>query len=458
MSTTARQYQLDGVEAIHRFGGRALLADEMGLGKSYQALLYFKKYCKGSMLIVCPAAVKYNWQDEALKHFGMRSEVLEGQRPPRRPSLQTEKVVIINYDILKFWWKHLIRMRPELLVLDEIQYIKTPDTKRSLAVNVIAQDAKIPKVIGLSGTPMENRPFELWHPLHVIRPKMFKSQAAFGHKYCDPQRMRWGWEFKGATNKKRLHRKLSQRVMIRRLKSDVLDELPEKTRVVVPLDLPKQKLREYKKAETDFLTWVRETHGNKKAKKAAKAEMLVQLGYLYRLAGELKADLSVAWIQEFLETSDNKLISFGTHHNVLDKIKAAVKHPAVITGNTTSKKRQLTVKSFQSDPRVRLFVGQIGAAGVGITLTAASHVVFTELSWVPAAHTQAEARPHRIGQDNAVTCYYLIARDTIEERLCKILQYKMQNVNDVLDGGDNEDKLDVFKELRKSYINGKWTN
>ena len=238
--------------------------------------------------------------------------------------------------------------------------------------------------------------------------------------------------------------------MIRRLKKDVLNDLPNKTRDVVPLDI--EKPAEYRKANKDFINWLKEKSVSK-ALKAAKAEKMVQMGYLKRLAAQLKMKQAIAWVDNFLESSDNKLVIFATHKSVIKKIHERYKDISVVVdGSVSGKKRKWAVNLFQENKKIRLFIGNIKAAGTGLTLTAASDLAFLELDWVPGTHTQAEDRIHRIGQTEHSNIYYLIAKGTIEEKLCGVIQEKQKVISNVLDGKAKFNQLDVFDLLSKELL------
>ncbi len=236
--------------------------------------------------------------------------------------------------------------------------------------------------------------------------------------------------------------------MVRRLKKDVLKELPDKTRTVIPLQIENEK--EYTKAKDDFITWLT-AKSAAKAKRAASAQTLVQMGYLKRLAAELKMKAVFKWIDDFLEESNNKLVLYGIHRNILNSIHEKYKKQSIILlGGLADKKRKLAVESFQNLPNFRIFIANISAAGEGITLTAASDLAFVELDWVSGKHIQAEDRIHRIGQKNAANIYYLIAQNTIEEELCELIQKKQKVVSAILDGDDNINNLDIYSKLVNS--------
>ena len=223
--------------------------------------------------------------------------------------------------------------------------------------------------------------------------------------------------------------------MIRRCKEDVLKELPAKTRslVLLPLERP----AEYLRAEKDFLRWLAErSRASVRRIKHSTIEKLVQMGYLKQLAAELKLKAVYEWIDNFLESTDHKLVLFGWHHKILQALQ---KHygqtqTVLIDGATPPAQRAGLVTHFQTSRAVRLFLGNIQAAGTAITLTAASHAAFIELHWVPGDHVQAEDRLHRIGQKSPVNIYYLVGQNTIEYDLCQAIQNKAQVLQQILDG------------------------
>jgi SWI/SNF-related matrix-associated actin-dependent regulator 1 of chromatin subfamily A len=306
----------------------------------------------------------------------------------------------------------------------------------------------VPHVLALSGTPLVNRPAELWNVINLLRPDVFDSWVDFAPRYCAPRLTRWGLVYDGAENLDELNQRLVSSCMIRRLKSEVLTDLPPKSRFVVPLPLEKPK--EYQLAKTDFLKWLAQVNP-KKVKRAKRALALVKLNYLLQLAAKLKLNSVFEWIDNFLEDSVGKILLFCTHKNTLDLLVDRYKDQCVfIDGSVSGTKRQLAVDQFQNNKKTRVFVGNVVAAGTGLTLTAASTVAFVELDWVPANMTQCEDRVHRIGQKNNVQIYYLVAHNTIEEKLCEILQDKQKVLDAVLDGKiDGSGTLDVYDELER---------
>lgn len=433
---------------MHAFGCRALLADEMGLGKSFQALYLVNKLPKSRpVLIVCPASLKWNWRVEARKHFGMPAEVLSGRTPPRHRRDHCP-ILIINYEILRAWEDYLVSIQPGIIIFDEAHYVSNRESQRFKALQFIMEESKCDKRIALSGTPLTNRPAELWAILRLLRPDLFKSYVEFGFKHCRPRLIHGRWVFSGAKNLPELHADLKKHVMVRRLKSDVASELPRKVRRVVVVDLPNR--HEYIRARDNFISWLRE-QSPERARKAAKAQAMLKIGYLLRLVAKLKRFLVKEWIDNFLASSEGKLIVFSSHTKMVDWLMTHYSHQAVrIDGQVTGVKRHHAVEEFQHSLRKRLAICNPKAAGVGLNMIAASNVLYTDFPWAPGTLKQGEDRIHRIGQKEKCFVWLLAARDTAEEKLFELLQEKQKVLDAVLDGADNAIDFDIFNELIRS--------
>jgi len=442
MKNKAYKYQLEAVRRIEHFNGRALLADEMGLGKTIEALLWIRRHPKRRpVIIVCPASLKWMWKSFVRRVLRVSCKILYGTTPLSLK--KTYDFLIINYEILQYWVNDLKKLNPKILIIDECHYIKNHKAQRTKAVRTLKD---IPYIIAISGTPLTNRPAELYNTIHLLRPDIFEAKLPFTIRYCNRKWTPWGWDISGASHLDELHTKLKSTMMIRRLKKDVLKELPDKIRHTIPLEIER---KEYDEAVHNFVKWLSKI-STAKAKRAAKAEQLVKMGYLKRLAAELKMKLVISWIDDFLEETEGKIVLFCFHRKIIDILYDNYKKTCVvIDGSVTGIDRKKAVRSFQKDKRIRIFIGNIKAAGVGITLTAASSLAFVEMDWVPGNHTQAEDRIHRIGQKNTANIYYLIAKDTIEAALCKVIQKKQKVLAATLDGKTKVNELNVFDSLLK---------
>ncbi|MDD4353592.1 MAG: DEAD/DEAH box helicase [Candidatus Nanoarchaeia archaeon] len=438
-------YQNLGVAFIEKKNGRALIADEMGLGKTAQALSWLHLHPeKRPVIIVVPASLKINWQRECemwLKN--PKVQILSGTNSNQKI---IGDIFIINYDILFAWVDKLRGIIPKVIILDEIHMIKSGSTRRTKAVKKLCKN--ITHVIGLSGTPIVNRPIEIYNAVNIIQSDIIPNFLRFTERYCGRHFNGFGWDYNGATNTEELHDLLVSTIMIRRKKVEVLTELPDKTLSFVPMEL--DNLTEYTKAEKDFILWVKQTKGEEAAIRANSAAALAKIEGLKQLAVQGKLKQVISWITDFLET-DEKLVLFATHKFVIDAIMQEFSTVAVkIDGSISQEGRQKAVDHFQNNNKIRLFVGNIQAAGVGISLTAASKVAFIELPWNSGSLAQASDRVHRIGQKENVMVYYLLANKTIEETIAEMLDNKLKVLDSVLDGKET-DQSSLLTELMQRY-------
>ncbi len=439
-------FQRKGVAFLEQKNGRALIADEMGLGKTVQALTWLQIHPeKRPAIIVMPASLKLNWAKEALIWLTKpKIEIVQGKTPWKIKG----DIILINYDILnKEWIRELKRIEPQVLITDECHYYKNNKAIRTKMIKLLAKDT--PHMIALSGTPILNRPHEIYNAINIIDPTIFPYYTQFAERYCNRQWTPYGVDDSGSSNTGELHNILKDTVMIRRLKADVLSDLPPKVLSFVPIQITNRVT--YRGAEADFIAFVRETKGHEAAARASNAKAFAEIEGLKQLSMKGKLKHSIDWIKDFLDGSDKKLVVFAIHRFVIDELMDNFKNIAVkIDGSVSITNRQKAVEDFQKNPNIRLFVGNIKAAGVGLTLTAASDVVILELPWTPGELVQAEDRVHRIGQRGSVNVYYLLAADTIEEKIAKLLDKKKQTSDAILDGKITE-KDSLLIEIMKMY-------
>ena len=441
-------FQRDGVEWLIERNGRALIGDEMGLGKTVQALGYLAAYPDKRALVVCPASLKLNWRKEARMWLGAKADILDGTT--EYILCTNRRITIINFDILKAWRVELTQAKFDVLILDEVHYCKNTTAQRTKAVQSLAKS--IPHVIALSGTPITNRPMEFFTPINLITPGLFPNRFQYGKKYCNAKHNGFGWDFSGSSNTKELHSILTASIMLRRKKIDVLKDLPAKRRHVIPMDMDANGASEYRTAENNFIKWLRNLDP-KKAASAKNAEALVKIGYLKRLAADAKYSNCLAWIRDMLE-SGGKLVLFAVHKAMIARLMSDLQdfNPVKVDGSVSGVKRNEAVERFQTDDECRVFVGNIQAAGVGITLTAAADTVFLELDWTPGNHDQAEDRVHRIGQTaQSVNAWYLLTENTIESELADLIDHKRKVLTAVLDGEDVDDSS-MLSALLAEYV------
>jgi SWI/SNF-related matrix-associated actin-dependent regulator 1 of chromatin subfamily A len=330
------------------------------------------------------------------------------------------------------------------VVLDECHKTKNPKAQRTKAVRELCK-GKV-HVISLSGTPIVNRPAEFHTTLSILSPERYGSFWKYAMEYCGAKHNGFGWDFSGASNTAELHEELTRTLMLRRLKADVLKDLPEKTKTVLPVNL-NGNMRIYDDA-------LREAYGvwAGMEKPDAMAD-IAQISKLRVAAARAKMDLCVEWIEDFLE-SEKKLVTFVVHHEVSDILKKTFGDKAVFLDERVPvNDRSALVERFQTDPNIRLLVGSVEVAGMGWTMTAASDAVFLEYPWTPGMLDQAGDRIHRIGQRNAVNIYYIVAQETLEEDMIELLDEKRKVLDEVLDGKETE-RGSILSELLKRVKEG----
>lgn len=455
MKTKPYAFQKRGIALLDEFDGVALLADEMGLGKTLQALGYLElHHCELTpCVVVTPATLKAVWRREAWKHCRIRTAMACGQTPTHLVPKHGYPL-IINYEIVTYWEQYIKKLQPKLLILDEVHYIKNGRAKRTKSIHRIAR--RIPHVIAISGTPLTSKPSDLFNVLKLLWPAHFNSFWKFAQRYCDMKVTPWGWDTNGASHLGELHRKLKHLGMIRRTKAQVLKQLPAKQRTILPFEIDNRK--EYEMAERDLCTWLvaqyleqgKEPPIHVKQTRYAAAVTKFAALRLLAVAGKMAAVYQ--WIDIALEDGADKLVVYAVHRRVVEMIQAKYKGTAVcIYGSTSIRQRRRNIQRFQTDPKVRIFVGN-KAAIEGITLTAASRLAFAELFMTPGDHLQAEDRIHRIGQHKAANIYYLVAQDTVEEDMCRMLQGKDKNIRKVLDGSSVKGKLNLHDRLIRNLL------
>jgi SWI/SNF-related matrix-associated actin-dependent regulator 1 of chromatin subfamily A len=447
-------YQKAGIEYAVQ-NRSVLIGDEMGLGKTVQAIAVINVEKPKTVLIVCPATLKINWQKECNRWLvdPYRIHVMRsGDAFPVIP-----EIVIMNYDIAAKYADEIRAVKWDLLICDEAHYMKNPKAARTKAL--LGEGKKVrplgaEKRIFLTGTPITNRPVEIWPLVNYLFPAQFSNFFFFAKRYCNAVSSRYGWDFSGASNLDELQQTLRSAGMIRRMKAQVLTELPAKIRQVI--SLPSDSVSRLIKKENE--------HGDalEKRVKAIKAEAkrskasgdkeayaaaVGQLRQAYSVAFEemaaIRRELAHAKIPFVIEhitdivESNGKVVVMAHHREVVDALQnhfglAAVK----LYGGMSDVEKENSVTRFQNDQTCKIFVGSIRAAGVGITLTAAAKVVFAELDWTPANMMQAEDRCHRIGQTESVLVQHLVFDGSLDARMAEILVEKMAIIGAALDETD----------------------
>ena len=432
---------------------KGLIADEMGLGKTVEVLTHlYNHQKKRPVVVVVPSSVKVNWKREIIKWTEATEDdicILEGNKG----DISKSKWYIVNYAILHYRLSQLKNIDYKALVIDESHYAKNHKAKRTKAVTELSR--KVDSVYCLTGTPMPNRPIELWSQLQLLNPEVEEFQSLWGNngyegfakRYCGAVRTKWGWDVDGATNLDELQNKLRESIMVRRKKLDVLEELEEKRRIKVPIEIENRE--DYNKAEMRFGEWMRENEGDESNWK--KAEVLVKIEKLKQLAWNGKYDYMIDWLDEMVEQQEKqneKLVIFAHHRELQDKLYNHYEERATrIGGGMTSEERQDVVDKFSNDENIDVCIVSTQAGGVGINLQVANRAVFTEIGWTPSEHNQAEDRIHRIGQEGQVDIYYLMAEDTVEERIFELINEKQRKIDEAIDGINIDEEKGIIINL-----------
>jgi SWI/SNF-related matrix-associated actin-dependent regulator 1 of chromatin subfamily A len=471
-----RPFQKEGVKIMLNSDTNILLADEMGLGKTPQASSYLR-WGKDTWpaLIVSPATLKENWRKEIKRWTGQDSYIIEGKKVENfsEEFLLKYPAIIINYDILgeedkkakveemearkraremKYprrnkiikvngWCDELSKMNFKTIIADEVQYISGAETIRSRALTQISFALPNAKKIFISGTPYETKTLQFYPALHILDTENFKSEYKYKMRFCNPVKTYWGWNFEGLSNAKELHEIISK-FMIRRLKKDVLKDLPPKIRSVIPMKIKATERKIYDDADRELELAII----NKEKNALSKLEALKQASF------KAKMNSMLSWIKEYLEINE-KLVVFIWHRESCEILEKEFKGKCVsVTGDTPTKKRDELKERFQNDAKIKLFIGQIKSAGVGLTLTSSKAVAFLEFGSTAPGMEQAEDRVHRIGQTaDSVLAYYLVLENSIDEQIMEILNRRNKDLKRVMNNED-EDLFEPKKEKEFSEL------
>lgn len=417
----------------------------MGLGKTRQSVIALSvAEPAGPYLVVCPASVKHNWAREIRLALGEAEVHVVGPAPLPPPGFAGW--TIVNYDLLKRHIDGLLAFPYRGLVFDEGHYIKNHRSQRSrLSCRLVTEGVRVdgePAVHVLTGTPLTNRPRDLFPLLQLVGHALGQSFLAFAKRYCDGHKNDYGyWVSSGVSNASELAVQL-QGTMLRRSKDETLD-LPAKQRTWIDVDVDADVRQRLTEAVAGFVSGERNARGGRLG--------IGMLAGARRRLAVAKVPVTLEYVRGAMEQGE-KVILYSCFTHATRRFARALGEQAVtVTGEVPTPKRQALVDRFQNDDAVRVFIGQIHAAGVGINLTAGRLVVFNDLDWVPANHWQAEDRAYRIGQTGTVNVTYMIARGTLEEFVRTVLETKTRLVDDVVEGKALGDAMegDVLAELRR---------
>ncbi|XP_030344528.1 SWI/SNF-related matrix-associated actin-dependent regulator of chromatin subfamily A-like protein 1 isoform X1 [Strigops habroptila] len=413
-------FQREGVNFAILRNGRLLIADDMGLGKTVQAICIAAYYQKEwPLLVVTPSSVRFTWAEAFHRWLPSLSPGSTNVIVTGKDNLTAGLINIVSFDLLSKMDKQL-RSTFQVVIIDESHFLKNIKTARCRAAMPLLKAAR--RVILLSGTPAMSRPAELYTQIAAVQPAFFPQFHSFGLRYCDARKMPWGWDYSGSSNLTELKILLEESIMIRRLKSDVLSQLPAKQRkmVVVAPEKMSAKTKAVLAAEAKMMT------KGYKSKQQEKEALLV----FYSSTAEAKIHSVIEYVLDLLESGNNKFLVFAHHKIVLDAIVAELEKKHVeyirIDGSTPSAKRQTLCQKFQLSEKQAVAVLSLTAANMGLTLSAADLVVFAELFWNPGVLIQAEDRAHRIGQTSSVNVHYLVAKGTADDYLWPMIEEKIK--------------------------------
>ena len=410
-------------EAIEKLVGskRYILADDMGLGKTTSTIIAALETGVKKILIICPASLKINWQREIENYTDRSTFIAEGKK------FSTEHdFVIVNYDILKNFHdkdprnredSELIKGNFDLVILDEAHMVSNAQAQRTKIINNFVKDIK--RVWLLTGTPMTSRPMNYYNLLHIIESPVAQNWKAYAIRYCQGYQFNAGgrkvWNVTGASNLEELRERTSGQIL-RRLKEEVLD-LPDKIISPVYLRIVSQ---EYKNLMGEYREWYK----NNSEESSSLTVQFSKLMQIRKLIANEKVSQTIEFAENIIDQG-KKVIIFTNFTDTLQSIYQHFGKSAVyLDGSCSNSVRQQAVDRFQTDDKIKVFVGNLKAAGVGLTLTAAEVVIMNDLSFVPAEHSQAEDRAYRFGQKSNVLVYYPIFENTIEKTIYDVLNKK----------------------------------
>jgi len=419
------------LESIQHYKGKVLIGDEMGLGKTHEGVALITYYMhEGKTLIVCPSYLRYHWESALMDIAGiLPTDVCVIKKATDAPY---GRFVIASYDIVVRDDCVVKRKSFNMLLCDESHYLKNRKAKRTM--QLLAMSKRSTRIVLMSGTPALNKPIELFSQMHMIRPVFVKYSTHFAKRYCDGKMTDYGYDERGHSCDEELHWLLKKVYMVRRLKRDVLN-LPKKTRQKVVLGIEDQYLEDIR---SSFKQWrainqslVHTTDVAIKQRKNHQRKALVS--ELFRQTAKAKLNAMKLWFKDFLD-KDEPVLFFAYHMDTLDQMESVCgTRPYIrIDGSTSAEKRHHYVEKFQQG-EVKIALLSIMAAGTGITLTKASSVVFGELFWVPGIMIQAEDRAHRLTQQNPVTIYHLLGKDTLDDHVYRKLIDKLKTLDALVD-------------------------
>ena len=433
-------HQKEAIEKLVK-NKKFILADDMGLGKTTSTIIAALETGAKKVLIVCPASLKINWEREIANYSDRPVYIAEGKK-----FSDEHDFVIVNYDILKNFHdakenekSEIMKINFDLVIMDEAHMISNPQAQRTKIANDIA--SKSNRVWLLSGTPMTSRPMNYYNLLNLVDSPVAMNWMAYAKRYCNGFQFSVGkrkvWNVTGASNLDEL-RERTQTHILRRLKEEVLD-LPEK--IITPVYL-RLKSKDYEELVGEYFDW----YDQNPEESTSLTIQFSKLMKVRKVIAKEKIKNTIELAENIIEQG-KKVIIFTNFTDTLNEIYNHFGKSAVYLDGSCSKfHRQNSVDEFQTNDKIKVFVGNLKAAGVGITLTSAEAVIMNDLSFVPAEHSQAEDRSHRIGQKNSTSVYYPLFENTIEGAIYDILTRKKKIISTVM-GDDMFDEASSIEEM-----------
>ena len=431
------EHQKEAVKSLVE-NKKFILADDMGLGKTTSTIIAALETGAKKILIICPASLKINWQREIENYSDEPTSIIEGKK------WEDGTFIIINYDIIKNFHDEkkktdsvLLKTKFDLVIIDEAHYIQNKQAQRTKLINDFVSN--VDRLWLLTGTPITSRPINYFNLLNLIECPVAKNWMAYVKRYCNGFQFQAGrrkiWNVSGASNLEELRDRTAP-LVLRRLKENVLD-LPDK--IITPVYL-RLKSKEYEALMGEYYDWY-----DKNGDSDSLTLQFTKLTKVRQVIAEEKVPSTIEICENIVEQG-KKVIVFTNFTKTLEMILEHFGKSAVrLDGQMSQKERQLSVDRFQNDESVMVFVGNIKAAGVGITLTAGEAVVMNDLSFLPSDHSQAEDRSYRYGQKNNVLVYYPIFDNTVEGIIYDILKKKKDIFETVM--GDKVDNGDYVQEI-----------
>jgi SWI/SNF-related matrix-associated actin-dependent regulator 1 of chromatin subfamily A len=413
-------YQKDGIEHIHAARGRDLVADDMGLGKSAEALVWWHLFGGSKVLIVSPANVTWKWAEKEAKLWAADRtwQVVEGGKTP----IKEADITIMSYRTMVMRYEEIKNIPFDTMIFDEAHYLKSNKSQQNRVARKLVKG--VPYLLLLTGTPFKNRRFELFQLLHMLDPKVWNSAIEFGTRYCGGvfQSGHWIVPPNGQTNTEELQARLAP-IMLRRTKKQVADDLPDLTRVSIPIYLENQK--EYEKV-------LRSAKEQARKEGYKPGRSLALLNSLRQVVGKGKVKAAIELAEDMLEAGEQVVLFAHHKENVTALTEALWGYKAgIINGDTKPKERQALSNMFLSGQLRVMIVSSAGKEG--LDLFSSSHIIYVERLWTPADEEQIEARLHRKGQKNPVTAHYFIARGTVDEYMDEVVESKRKEFGGLID-------------------------